>query len=97
MTNKAGRGVQLGNWSTSSHSGTGGQCVEVADLARPSSVSQAQWRTSSYSQPTGECVEVAAFPGHRAMRDSKYPGAGHLAFTAREWNAFLHAAKGDRL
>ncbi|ASU86322.1 DUF397 domain-containing protein [Nocardiopsis gilva YIM 90087] len=84
-------------WYKSSYSGTGGQCVEVTAFADQPSILQENWRKSSYSQPNGACVEVADFPLHRAMRDSKHQEAGHLTFTAQEWNAFLQATKGDEL
>ncbi|GAA3751272.1 DUF397 domain-containing protein [Salinactinospora qingdaonensis] len=56
------------------------------------------FRKSSYSQgKTQNCVEVADFPAGAAVRDSKNPEFGHLAFAADEWRAFLDELKTDRL
>jgi hypothetical protein len=54
----------------------------------------ARWRKSSYSGGGNQCVEVAAVDGACAVRDSKNPAAGHLAFSAAAWEAFLAAVKG---
>ncbi|WP_116243789.1 DUF397 domain-containing protein [Nocardiopsis sp. FIRDI 009] len=52
------------------------------------------FRKSSYSQPTGgNCVEVADLPSGAAVRDSKYPGAGHLEVPAAEWGALLASVR----
>ncbi|HWE90648.1 MAG TPA: DUF397 domain-containing protein [Pseudonocardiaceae bacterium] len=51
------------HWRKSSHSGTGGSCVEL-------------WRKSSYSGTGGDCVEVAASLG--LVRDSKNPDGPRL-------------------
>ncbi|WP_020573481.1 DUF397 domain-containing protein [Actinopolymorpha alba] len=65
-------------WRTSSYSGNGSSCVEVA-----------AWRTSSHSGNGSSCVEVADL-GHRiAVRDSKDRGGPVLAFTAGAWKTFL--------
>lgn len=55
------------------------------------------WRKSSFSGQHNNCVEVADFPGATAVRDSKDPEAGHVAFSAPEWAAFLTAARGGEL
>jgi hypothetical protein len=48
------------------------------------------WRKSSYSGTGVDCVEVADLPaGHRAVRDSKDPDGGHLAFDRGAWTAFV--------
>jgi hypothetical protein len=40
------------------------------------------WRKSRRSSESGDnCVEVAAINGVVAIRDSKHPEAGHLAFS----------------
>lgn len=49
----------------------------------------AQWRKSSYSNASNQCVEVARIGGAVAVRDSKNPGGGHLAFGTAAWEAFL--------
>lgn len=52
------------------------------------------WRKSSYSSGRGEnCVEVAPLPLGAAMRDSKHPQAGHLAFSVQEWAVFVSSLK----
>lgn len=47
------------------------------------------FRKSSYSATQNDCVEVADLPAGAAVRDTKNRAAGHLAFDAREWEAFL--------
>ncbi len=55
------------------------------------------WRTSSYSGGQGNCVEVAIMPGNVvAVRDSKDRTGPELAFTGREWAAFVRAVKETR-
>lgn len=49
--------------------------------------------TKSDRSGYGGCVEVARAPELAAIRDSKHPEHGHLGFAAREWAAFLAAAK----
>jgi hypothetical protein len=43
-------------------------------------LSNAAWRKSTRSTQSGECVEVATVPGVVAVRDSKNPAGGVLAF-----------------
>lgn len=74
----------------SSYSGQAPNCVEVAHI--PSS-----FRKSSYSGQDQNCVEVADLPLGAALRDSKYPGLGHIPFPAAEWDAFLTAARSGDL
>jgi Domain of unknown function (DUF397) len=51
---------------------------------------QILWRKSSYSGGVeNNCVEVAGLDGHIGVRDSKNPGAGHLAVTRRDFAALL--------
>ncbi|PSK95974.1 uncharacterized protein DUF397 [Murinocardiopsis flavida] len=51
------------------------------------------WRKSSYSNNTGgECVEVADLTEHVLVRDTQNRSAGHLAFDAAEFRAFIDAA-----
>jgi hypothetical protein len=59
----------------------------------PAALARAQWRKSSYSTGGNQCVEVAAVDGAYAVRDSKNPAAGHLAFSAPDWMAFIAAVK----
>ncbi|MBB6174019.1 hypothetical protein HNR23_004079 [Nocardiopsis mwathae] len=54
------------------------------------------FRTSSYTDRS-DCVEVADLPGGAAVRDSKDPEKGALAFDAVEWQAFLAGVKGREL
>lgn len=61
-------------WRKSSYSGTNANCVEVSG-----------WRKSSYSGSNANCVEVSGLATGMAVRDSKFPEAGHLDFGAREW------------
>ncbi|GAA3760908.1 DUF397 domain-containing protein [Salinactinospora qingdaonensis] len=67
-------------------SGNSQNCVEVAHLPT-------DFRTSSYSGHAQNCVEVADLPCGAAVRDSKHPELGHLAFSAAEWSAFLTTLK----
>ena len=46
-----------------------------------------EWRKSSFCA-SGTCVEVAKVDDAYLIRDSKSPEAGHLSFTAEEWDAF---------
>jgi hypothetical protein len=59
----------------------------------PAALARATWRKSSYSGGGNQCVEVATLDGAYAVRDSKNPAAGHLAFSAPDWMAFLAAVK----
>ncbi len=72
-------------WRKSSRSNTRpDQCVELA----------AVWRKSSRSNTRPEsCVEVAGAGRAVAVRDSKNPRGGHLAFTRRDLTAFARQAK----
>lgn len=60
------------------------------------SVSRAAWRKSSRSGQNGNCVEIAEAEGHTAVRDSKAPDAGHLAFGPQAWAAFMAKARAGR-
>ncbi|WP_046469540.1 DUF397 domain-containing protein [Allosalinactinospora lopnorensis] len=70
----------------SSYSNAFDNCVEVAEISP-------RFRKSSYSDSQENCLEVADLPTGAAVRDSKDPEAGHLAFAAREWGAFLRAVR----
>jgi hypothetical protein len=52
------------------------------------------WRKSTYSGDQGDCVEVAG--GHSGIvpvRDSKDPGAEHLAVASASWSGLVVALK----
>lgn len=70
-------------WRKSSRSGQGsnGNCVEIAFAEA------VPWRKSSRSGQggNGSCVEVAFTGPAVAVRDSKSPTAGALAFPATGW------------
>ncbi|PSL00754.1 uncharacterized protein DUF397 [Murinocardiopsis flavida] len=78
------------NFSKSSYSSGGDNCVQVAH-ATPA------FRTSSYSSSGDNCVEVADLPTGAAVRDSKHPDLGFLPFAASEWAAFARVLRGDAL
>lgn len=75
-------------WRKSSYSGgnNNDNCVEIA-------FAQAVWRKSSRSGGGNNdaCVEVAFAGPAVAVRDSKSPTAGTLAFPAPGWSALLAA------
>lgn len=77
-------------WRTSTCSGDGNNCVEVATA----------WRTSSHSGPNGgNCVEVAADAGARVLvRDTKQDGRGQIhSFTAKAWREFVAQLKTEEI
>ena len=55
------------------------------------------WRKSPLSNVNGACVEVGTgkgvYSGFIGVRDSKNPDGPALAFTPKEWSAFLQGAK----
>ncbi len=51
------------------------------------------WFKSSYSGGDNDCLEAAHAPDVHAVRDSKHPDEGHLAFPPGEWDAFLAVVK----
>lgn len=57
----------------------------------------AGFRKASYSTQSQNCVEVAQAPGAAAVRDTQNREAGHLAFPADEFAAFLAEVKAGRL
>ena len=61
----------------------------------PKDDARANWVKSSLSTYNGTCVEIAHLSNNRVgMRDTKDHGTGTiLAFSQREWSAFLAGAK----
>ena len=51
------------------------------------------WRKSSYSGGGNNCVEVATDDATVAVRDSKDPEGGELAFSVPAWTAFTTAIR----
>jgi hypothetical protein len=51
--------------------------------------SKGPWRKSSRSTAGNDCVEVAVSSGVCAVRDSKNPADGYLAFNSGAWRQFL--------
>lgn len=62
-----------------------------------SDLTGAQWRKSSRSGSGNDCVELVVARIGAAVRDSKRPEAGHLAFAGTGWDAFLGVVKQGRL
>ncbi|MGI8308270.1 DUF397 domain-containing protein [Saccharopolyspora hattusasensis] len=56
-------------------------------------MSELVWRKSSRSGSVHNCVEVAMTPDATAVRDSKDPDGGTLAFNIGRWHSFLSAIK----
>ncbi len=54
---------------------------------------RARWRKSSHSTAGNDCVEVTQGGDTYAVRDSKNPSSGHLAFGGNDWGTFLAAVK----
>ncbi|MEV4675443.1 MULTISPECIES: DUF397 domain-containing protein [Actinomadura] len=57
-----------------------------------------QWRKSSYSGSTStqsDCIEVADLGPEIGIRDSKAPGAGHLALSRQAFAGLLSLALRD--
>lgn len=62
-----------------------------------SDLTGAMWRKSSRSGAGNDCVELVVARIGAAVRDSKNPEAGHVAFAECGWNAFLGVVKEGRL
>lgn len=62
-----------------------------------SDLTAAQWRKSSRSGAGNDCVELVVARIGTAVRDSKSPDTGHLAFGGGGWHAFLGVVKEGRL
>ncbi len=62
-----------------------------------SDLTDAHWRKSSRSGAGNDCVELVVTGVGAAVRDSKRPGAGHLAFEDGGWTAFMGVVKEGRL
>ncbi|GGV01111.1 hypothetical protein GCM10010182_18220 [Actinomadura cremea] len=54
-----------------------------------------QWRKSSYSGSADDdvCVELGRLAAGVGVRDSRDPGAGHLALTVSEFAGLVDALK----
>jgi hypothetical protein len=63
----------------------------------PTASTHTTWRKSSYSTATGDCVEVAPTADSVAIRHSKHPAAGMIAFPHRSWTAFVREVSEDGL
>lgn len=59
-------------------------------------LASAAWFKSTYSAPNNDCVEVADLDGAVAVRDSKDPAAGALAFSPAAFAAFVRDVRGGR-
>lgn len=58
------------------------------------------WHKSSRSvggSDQTDCVEITDLPDRIAMRDSKDPAGPVLAFTRRQWRAFLYSVQTGQL
>jgi hypothetical protein len=65
--------------------------VTVSDLI------DARWRKSSRSGAGNDCVELVVGRIGAAVRDSKNPEAGHVAFGSTGWDVFMGVVKEGRL
>jgi hypothetical protein len=65
--------------------------VTVSDLTG------ARWRKSSFSGAGNDCVELVVARIGAAVRDSKNPEAGLVAFENAGWSSFLGVVKEGRL
>lgn len=61
-----------------------------------SDLTAAEWRKSSRSGGGNDCVELVVARIGAAMRDSKSPETGHLAFGDTGWKTFLSNVKTGR-
>jgi hypothetical protein len=102
MAARGNLGLPRAAWRTSTYSGDGNNCVEVATVWRTSTysgnggqcVEVATWRTSSHSNNGGECVEAGQVRGAVLVRDTKQHGRGRVhRFTAAEWREFIARIK----
>jgi hypothetical protein len=62
-----------------------------------SDLTGAVWRKSSRSGAGNDCVELVVARNGAAVRDSKNPETGHIAFAGAGWNAFVGVLKEGRL
>ncbi|MGB6165904.1 MAG: DUF397 domain-containing protein [Pseudonocardiaceae bacterium] len=56
-------------------------------------LSGARWHKSSHSSDVANCVELAVAGPVIALRDSKNPAGGVLAFSPPAWRAFTAALR----
>jgi hypothetical protein len=61
-----------------------------------SDLTAAEWRKSSRSGSGNDCVELVVARIGAAVRDSKSPETGHLAFGGTGWSSFLGDVKTGR-
>lgn len=47
------------------------------------------WAKSTYSHASGDCVECRVNDHNAQVRDTQHRDHGHLAFSHREWAAFV--------
>lgn len=62
-----------------------------------SDLSGSRWRKSSRSGAQNDCVELVVAHAGAAVRDSKNPAAGHVAFATPGWDVFMGVVKEGRL
>jgi hypothetical protein len=62
-----------------------------------SDLTGASWRKSSRSGAGNDCVELVVARNGAAVRDSKSPGSGHIAFEVTGWGGFMRVLKDGRL
>lgn len=72
-------------WRTSTYSGDGEACVEVAPTTG--------WRTTAHSGAGENCVEVSPTTHSVYVRHSKHPDDGTIVFPLEAWMTFISEAR----